>query len=143
MGKTDIITLLHTGGYSCVVQHEDKIRTYNRHGIIDLYELYETDPSFLYGSFVADKIIGKGAAALLALGGVAHVYADVISTSALTLLRKESITIDFSLEVLYIINRQKNGRCPLETACNGIESLKAIYPVIQDFVRKHFSSSQI
>ncbi len=139
---TDIITLLHTGVFSCVVRKGDETRTYTRRGVIDLYELYEKDSEFLCGAMVADKVIGKGAAALIALGQAAYLYADVISSPALALLRRKGIAVEFGQEVPHIINRRKDGRCPLETACDGIDSPEAIYPVIRNFVQKHFPNRE-
>ena len=69
-----IIDLLHQGGYSCVVQNDTEIRTFHRHGVIDLYELYQSSPDFCCGAFVADKVIGKGAAALLVLGKISYLW---------------------------------------------------------------------
>ena len=143
MKTTDLKDLLHAGGYSCVVRNGDETRTYHRRGVIDLYELYETDRAFLAGASVADKVIGKGAAALLVLGRIAYLNADVVSAPALVLLRQAGIATDFGLETPCIINRKKDGRCPLETACDGIDTPAAIYPVIQDFVLRNFPSPQI
>lgn len=87
------------------------------------------------GASIADKVIGKGAAALMVLGGMRTVYADIISTPALTLLRHEGIETTFAKEVLHIINRDKTGWCPLETACDKLESVTEMYPVIQNFIK--------
>lgn len=69
------------------------------------------------GAAIADKVIGKGAAALMVLGGFKTVYADIISTPALALLCEAGIETTFAQEVPHIINRDKTGWCPLETAC--------------------------
>ncbi|WP_455672658.1 TonB-dependent receptor domain-containing protein [Phocaeicola sp.] len=132
----EIIELLHTGGYSCVIKSKAEIRTFIQRGVADLYDLYHTNPEWMKGASIADKVVGKGAAALMALGGVKTVYADVISTPALTLLRNANIDVDYRQEVPHIINREKNGWCPLETACDKLQSLAEIYPVIQNFITK-------
>ena len=82
MEGTDLISLLHAEDCSCVIQKGAETRIYRRRGVIDLFELYEGDPCFMRGARLADKVIGKGAAALVALGGMAEVYADLISTPA-------------------------------------------------------------
>ena len=33
----ELINLLHTGGYSCVIDNEGKIRTFTQRGVADLY----------------------------------------------------------------------------------------------------------
>lgn len=62
----ELIEKLHTGGYSCVIEKEGKIRTFTRRGVADLYDLYENEKAFMQGARIADKVIGKGAAALIA-----------------------------------------------------------------------------
>ena len=138
MCKAKIKALLHEGHYSCVIQHGDEVRTFSRRGVIDLYELYETERGFMQGAYVADKVIGKGAAALLALGGVAYVHADVASVAALDLLRQAGIEAECDRQVPYIVNRQGDGRCPLETACHDAATPEEAYPQIRAFVQKMF-----
>ena len=136
MEGTDIISLLHAEGCSCVICKGAETRIYRRRGVIDLFELYEGDPGFMHGARLADKVIGKGAAALVALGGMAEVYADLISTPALTVLRQTGIPTRFGQEVPYIINRKKDGRCPLETACDGLDTPEEMLPAIRAFVER-------
>lgn len=140
MCKAEIKALLHEGNYSCVIQNGQEIRTFCRRGVIDLYELYETEREFMHDACVADKVIGKGAAALLALGKVTYVHADVASRTALDLLQQAGIDVDCDQTVPYIINRQGNGRCPLETACHDAATPEEAYPLIRDFVQKMFYS---
>lgn len=129
-----IINILHTGNYSCVIKNQTEIRTFTQRGVADLYDLYQADPAFMKGASIADKIIGKGAAALMVLGGIKTIYADIISTPALTLLREAGIETSFAQEVPHIINREKTGFCPLETACDKLKSVSEMYPVIQNFI---------
>lgn len=131
-----IIDLLHKGGFSCVMKNREEIRTFSQRGIADLYDLYQTDPGFMKGASIADKVIGKGAAAMMVLGGFKAVYADVISVPAANLLHEAGVEVTFSQEVPHIINRDKSGRCPLETACHDLKSAEEMYPVIQDFAIK-------
>lgn len=118
-----LIDLLHTGGYSCVVMSRREVRTFTQRGVADLYDLYRENPSFMKGASIADKVVGKGAAALMVLGKVETVYADVISTPALTLLREANVEVIFRQEVPFIENREKTGWCPLESACSGVKSV--------------------
>lgn len=129
-----IINILHTGNYSCVIKNQTEIRTFTQRGVADLYDLYQADPAFMKGASIADKVIGKGAAALMVLGGIKTIYADIISTPALTLLREAGIETTFAQEVPHIINRDKTGFCPLETACDKLKSVSEMYPVIQNFI---------
>lgn len=129
-----IIDILHAGEYSCVIKNQNETRTFTQRGVADLYDLYQSDPAFMRGAAIADKVIGKGAAALMVLGGIETVYADVISTPALMLLRDAGIATNFAKEVPHIINRDKTGWCPLETACDKLKSVTEMYPVIRNFI---------
>lgn len=123
-----IIDILHKGGYSCVMKNREEVRTFTQRGVADLYDLYQADSAFMKGAAIADKVIGKGAAALMVLGGFKTVYADIISTPALALLCEAGIETTFAQEVPHIINRDKTGWCPLETACMELNTVEEMYP---------------
>ena len=104
---------------SCVIRNGSDMRVFYERGVKDLYRLLKEEPGLLRGAFVADKVVGKAAAALLALGGVEEVFADVISRPAIDLLEKNAVGTGYRLCVPHIVNRTHTGRCPLETRCNG------------------------
>lgn len=132
----ELISLLHTGGYSCVIANQEKTRTFTQRGVADLYDLLTLEPDFLKGASIADKVVGKGAAALMVLGGVKEVYADVISSHALTLFSQSEVTLSFSQEVPFIRNRERTGWCPVETLCKKADSPEEILLLIREFLRK-------
>lgn len=65
----NIIQILHQGGYSCVIENKE-ICTFTQRGVADLHNLLSNDAPFLKGAYVAYKIVGKAAAALMALGEI-------------------------------------------------------------------------
>lgn len=129
----EIIKLLHEGGYSCVIRNGE-IRTFTQRGVADLYDLLNQDPAFLKEAQVADKVIGKAAAALMVLGGVQQIYTDLISEPALTVLRRAGIPVDCVQVVPRIQNRTKTGWCPMETICYEVDTAEDMFPLIRDFV---------
>lgn len=135
----EIIELLHREQCSCVIANGD-IRTFRQRGVADLYELLNREPDFLQGSSVADKVIGKAAAALMILGGVKEIYADVISEPALALLREAAVKVSFGQAVDHIINRTQTDWCPLETICYQIKSAPEILPLIREFIERKTSN---
>lgn len=58
------------------------------------------------------------------------------STPALALLCEAGIETTFAQEVPHIINRDKTGWCPLETACMELNTVEEMYPVIQNFISR-------
>lgn len=132
----ELIKLLHLGGYSCVIANGEVRRTFTQRGVADLYDLLTLEPDFLQGASIADKVVGKGAAALMILGGIKELYTDVISAKALELFRQSDVKVDFKQEVPFIWNRDRTGWCPVETMCSEEESAEAILPMIRDFLEK-------
>ena len=89
-----LIERLATEQCSCVIYNGGETRLFWERGVQDLYRLLKTEPDFLQGAFIADKVIGKAAAALMALGGVDEVFARVISSPARELLERSGIKVD-------------------------------------------------
>lgn len=132
-----LIDTLHQGGYSCVIHNNEETRTFHQRGLADLWTLCQGNENFLNGALIADKVVGKGAAALMIRGGVKEVYADVISTHALNLLQAHGIQVTFLTETDHIINRQGNGLCPVETLCLQLQSIEDMYEEINKFINKN------
>ena len=114
----ELIDLLHSGGYSCAIANRDIIRTFTQRGVADLYDLLTQEPDFLKGALIADKVVGKGAAALMILGGIKELHTDIISSKALELVQDSDIKVSFIQEVPFIWNRDHTGWCPVETMCS-------------------------
>lgn len=132
----ELISMLHTGGYSCVIANGEEIRTFTQRGVADLYDLLTMEPEFMKGAIIADKVVGKGAAALMILGEIKELYTDVISTKALELFQKSEVKVDFTQEVPFIWNRNHTGWCPVETMCSEENSAENILPLIRDFLER-------
>ena len=136
-----LIDILHAEGCSCVIRNGAEIRTFRQRGVADLYDLYLNEPAFLKGADIADKVVGKGAAALMRLGGIRRVYADVLSEPAATLLKEGGIPTSCGRQVPHIVNRRGDGFCPLETACMDVP-FGRIFPVIRQFVERLRQNAQ-
>lgn len=129
----DLIRLLHEGGCSLVVANGE-VNTFSGRGVADLYKLWNEDPGFLKGASVADKIVGKAAAALMILGGVKEVFADVISQPAYKLFGRARVHAEYTLMVPHIINRLQTDWCPLERNCANAVSAEECLPIIKNFM---------
>lgn len=116
--KVTLIKLLHDGGHSCVVgSASGDIYTFDRRGVKDLYELLCNRPEILRQAFIADKMVGKGAAAIICAGKVQEIYTDVISQSAEALLCEHGVIVQYGQRVPHIINRAGTDICPVEKLC--------------------------
>lgn len=131
-----LVRMLEEGGYSCVIENRTGVHTFTRRGVADLYGLCAASPDMLAGARIADKVVGKGAAALMAIGGVSEVYAGVISVPARRLLDEHGIAVACGREVPNIINRDGDGICPVETICSPLQSLNEMYSAIGGFIAR-------
>lgn len=132
--KDTLIKILHEGNHSLVVAN-GAVRTFNGRGISDLYNILNENPELLQGAEIADKVVGKGAAALMIIGGIASLYADIISAPALDLLRQSPVKVDFGKQVDNIINRKGDGICPVETLCLPCATAQECLPLIENFMK--------
>ncbi len=85
----------------------------------------------LQGFSAADKVVGKATAFLYALLNVQAVYANVISKAALETLQKSQIFVEYGEIVEHIINREKSGVCPFESAVLDIDDTENAYLAIR------------
>lgn len=130
----ELKSILETGGHSLVVGGSAGIRTFDGRGISDLWRLYNEEPEALKDACIADKVIGKGAAALMALGGVKKVWTNVISRPALELLTDAGIETGYRTLTDNIINRAGTGICPVETLCTPCATPEECLAPIASFI---------
>lgn len=131
-----LIDLLHAEQCACVIRNGDTIRLGRQRGVKDLFELLKREPDLLAGAFVADKVVGKGAAALLIAGGVAELWADRISEAALELLRTSPVRVAYGASTPCIVNRDGTGICPVEALCSDCRTAAECLPRIEAFVAR-------
>lgn len=108
--------------------------TANEMGIKALRRIYKERREVLRGATVTDIIIGKGAACFLIAGGIRYLNVDVISRAGLDMLQKAGIPVCPKQIVPMIINRKKDGQCPIENllretfeAEEGIKKISAFF----------------
>lgn len=136
MNREQIITLLHASACSCVIANGERIESFHERGVKDLHRLLCDDKALLDGAVIADKVVGKGAAALMIAGGVKEVYADVMSRAALSLFQSHDLKVEYGLLVDNIINRAGTDICPVEKLCSLCQTAEECLPLIEDFVSK-------
>ena len=125
-----LVDMLKRGDCTLAMRCADgSVHTYNERGVKTLYTLLTTHPELLQGAIVADRVVGRGAAALMIAGGVAQLHALVASESAIALLETSSVVFTSSQCVPAIINRAGTGPCP-------VEALTADAPTIADAISR-------
>ncbi|MBR6103961.1 MAG: DUF1893 domain-containing protein [Paludibacteraceae bacterium] len=126
---------LSQGNHALAIYDQDEqLHTYDNKGVRDLYTLLTTEPQVLKGAMVADKVVGKGAAALMIVGGIAELHTHIISEPAIKLLELSGIRYSFDEKVDHIENRDKTGWCPVETLCKDMPTAGQCVPLIANFI---------
>ena len=130
-----IIEVLHREQCSLVVRNDaGEVTLYNKKGVRDLVWLLDNEPGRLRGASVADKVVGKASAGLLVQGGVAEVYADVMSRLAIPLLDAAGIKYSCGETVDRIVIPKGDDRCPLERIVLDAKTASDV----EALLRQHF-----
>lgn len=134
----ELIDILHNERLTLVVKSADgMIHRFTQRGVKDLLTLVTQSPEILDGASIADKAVGKAAAACLVAGGARQVWADVMSTFALALLQDHGVKAECDQLVHHIINRTGDDWCPMERLSRDLDDPAAIIQKIQDFFASH------
>ncbi len=114
-------TLL-SGGHCCVACKGTELACYDEHGIRPLLRILRETPEFLQGASVADKVIGRAAALLLAFGGAQELFACLLSETAIPVLQAHGIPYRYETLVPVIQNRDNTGLCPMEQRAQSLDT---------------------
>ena len=133
-----LINILHDEGLTLVMKSADgTLHRYTQRGVKDLLTLVTESPEVLHDALIADKAVGKAAAACMAVGGVRHVHADVMSEPALALLQAHGVKAEYGQLVVHIINRAGTGWCPMEQLSRDIDDPATIIQKVKAFFNSH------
>ena len=133
-----LIDILHDEALTLVIKSNDgTIHCFTQRGVKDLLTLVQHRPDVLRNAIVADKAVGKAAAACLIVGGVKQVHADVMSEPAKELLQAYCVTAEYDQLVDHIINRAGTDWCPMEQLSRDENDPTVIISKIKDFFESH------
>lgn len=116
-------------GHSVAVCRAGEVMTRDGRGIAPLLAI-ASEESALRGASVADLIVGKAAALLMARAGVSEVYAEVMSEAGERTLSEHDIPHSCGLLVPYIIDRTGKDVCPMERAVADVSDPAEAYAVL-------------
>ncbi len=114
--KTELLKgkeILVEKGYTCILSNGKEMLFSNNRGVKPLLEFLESGKDFS-GFFAVDKVVGKGAGMLYILLKVKAVYAITVSQPAYDILVKNGIEVFYDNKVKNIVNRLRDGLCPIE-----------------------------
>ena len=136
----DAKKMIRTGKAECVLLQKGKISQVERgRGVSPLLRMYDKDPRAMAGGILVDKVIGRAAAAIAICAKVKFVHGQIISEDARQFLSENGIPSSGVLHVHRILNRRRNGLCPLEKSVQGIndpeKALEALRKKISELMR--------
>jgi len=124
--------LLHDGNYGkCVLYSGEIFHTSNGQGISPMLE-FLTAGLELKGFSAADTVAGKATALLFAYAGVSALYADVMSKSAVDVLRRFGIRFVYEELTEQINNRTGDDMCPMERAVMNIDEPEEAFKILRE-----------
>lgn len=120
---------------SLVIVKDDKvIFKSNLQGLLGLIYAIDIFGDTLSSSSVADKIVGRAAALLVAYLNASEVYAVTISNSGLNTLIEHNIEVEYENIVPEIMNRRGDDICPFEKLSLTAKSPREAYVKIKRYV---------
>ena len=118
---------------SLVVAYENgNIQDYYQDRIKDLVSIVKENEQALNNSMIADKVVGKVAASIMAVAGIRELYAETLSKIAIPVLENANIQYSYGTLVDYIKNRDQSGMCPMEAKYKDETDITKVY---QDMVK--------
>ena len=125
--------VLEEKGCTCVLCKGDDLLFSFEHGVKPLLAWIDEGKD-LTGYGAADQVIGKAAALLYICLGVRDLYGQVISDPAIQVLEEHGVACAYDERVPYIINRMKNGMCPMEQTVLDISDPKEAVTALKNKV---------
>lgn len=105
-------------------------------GIKPMYTAVNEIKENLEGSSIADRVIGKAAAQLCIYAGIKELYTNIISESAIEVLKSRDIIFTYKVSTPYIKNRDKTDMCPVEKLSRDIDNADELLKIISVFLDK-------
>ena len=134
----ELIDILHGENLTLVLKSSDgTIHRFTQRGVKDLLTLLTEQPELLHDALIADKAVGKAAAACMVMGDVKRVHADVMSEPALALLQRHGVKGEYDTLVDHIINRTGDDWCPMEKLSRDEDDPAVIIQRIRNFFASH------
>ena len=139
----DAIEQINSDKASCLLIVKNEILGWDLgRGLSPLLNLYDQSNNKFKDGIIVDKVIGRAAAFIVVKGEAKKCYGKIMSEDAKKLLEENGITAEYGLLVPKILNRKKDGLCPLEQSVLKIkddEVDQALVAIRQRliYLRKH------
>ena len=121
--------------HSIALCKNGSVITSDKRGVAPLAEFIRSGTD-ISGFSAADRVVGKAAAMLMIKAGITEVFALTISESAEKLLKSHGVRFSFGTRTEQIMNRDKTGACPMETAVADTDDIETGAEIIMKKLNK-------
>lgn len=129
----EAVELLHSSDYTiAIISASGERYTSRERGVATLMRLLAEQPALLRGAVVADKVVGRAAAALLVVGGCRRLHTAVLSRGGEQMLRGSEVEYSYDTLTEAIINRRGDGLCPMEEATSAAQTPEEAYAILKE-----------
>ena len=135
MDLENAIAVLNQDGYTCVLAKGGVYHTSRERGVKPLMDLLERGGDYTQFS-AADKVIGKATAFLYVHLGIKRLYGQIVSQGASEVLSRYGVEFTAGQLVPAIMNRRKDGYCPMESSVIHVGELEDALPLIFERYRQ-------
>lgn len=141
MGEADVLAeakrLIGSDRAGCVLVKDGVIVAAEKGpGVKPILFLHDNRAGDLKGAWVVDKVVGRAAAAIMVLGGAVRVHGLLMSEGAKAFLEKQGVKVSADQMVPQILNRKRDGLCPLEDSVKDLEAPDKMLPAIRARIKK-------
>ncbi|MBS7657311.1 DUF1893 domain-containing protein [Candidatus Bathyarchaeota archaeon] len=105
-------------------------------GIFGLLKAIEKLNNQMRGASVADKVVGRATALLLAYSHIKEVYAFILSIEGKKVLEINNIKVNHQMLVKKILDRTGKDICPFEKFSYSINSIEQAYEQLRNFAEE-------
>lgn len=131
-----VVNIRDNEKYSLAVAKNNKIIYKSKdRGILPLYLAYVQKLDFA-DAFVADKVVGLGAAMLLVDLNIKQLNTNIISSAAYNYLQDNNIVVVYGKLVEFIANRNGDGKCPIETIADNTNDIDMFLKGVEQFLKR-------
>ena len=128
LGQDDLVFI--------IVKNGDILFSSSKKGIQPFFDALEKHTRDKYeGCSIADRVIGKAALILAAYIGAKDVYTPLASQHAIHAALNLNLNLINDKSVAFIINRTKDGMCPMEQTVLNIDDPEEAYHILKTKLR--------
>ncbi len=130
------LAYLEENGLSLFIERDGEVVFESREPMLKpLFRLAARQPELLNGAVLVDKIVGRAAAMLAVLGGVAQVVTPMAGEAAAEVLHQAGIALYARRIVPAIHNRDGSDLCPMEKLADTCASPQELFDRLAALIR--------